>query len=91
MSVRISYYRFAMAKLSAYIIVFLEEQIPEIKWETRNYKVGEKIISDSMNRDIKLISTHYYECFVLCLLCYFLYIYTYCAEKCIYIDRKSVV
>ena len=44
MSVRISYYRFAMAKLSAYIIVFLEEQIPEIKWETRNYKVGEKII-----------------------------------------------
>lgn len=36
LSNRIAYYRRAMAKLSAYLIVFCEDSDDSIKWETRN-------------------------------------------------------
>lgn len=35
MYIRISYYRSAMVKLSAYMIVFLETKIEEFNWETK--------------------------------------------------------
>jgi hypothetical protein len=43
LSMRIAYYRTSIAKISAYMIVFLEESDDELKWETRNAKVGGKI------------------------------------------------
>ncbi|MCL2404368.1 MAG: hypothetical protein FWC92_02345 [Defluviitaleaceae bacterium] len=33
---RTIYYGYAMMKLAAYIVVFLEPKLPEIQWETRN-------------------------------------------------------
>ena len=36
MSLRIAYYRNAMTKIPAYIIVFLEPKLEGILWETRN-------------------------------------------------------
>ncbi len=38
-SMRITYYRTAMAKLSAYIIVYIENKIKGLNWETRNNKL----------------------------------------------------
>jgi hypothetical protein len=43
LSMRIAYYRTSIAKISAYMIVFLEESDDGLKWETRNAKVGGKI------------------------------------------------
>lgn len=88
MSMRIAYYRSAMAKLSAYMIVFLEGEIPGIQWETLNQEVVSAVINskdETMTSRKKkrpfvegtkahrLLLGRYYECLVLGILCYFLF------------------
>lgn len=92
MSMRIAYYRSAMAKIAAYMIVFLEKDIPGFQWETLNREVI-SIAYDKNNEDEsvnnskrfaerkgvqRLISKRYYECLILGILCYFLYAVHYC-------------
>lgn len=88
MSMRIAYYRSAMAKLSAYMIVFLEKEIPGIQWETLNQEVVSAVINNK-NKDMadrekkrpfvegtkahRLLLGRYYECLVLGILCYTLF------------------
>lgn len=72
MSNRIAYYRRAMAKLSAYLIVFCEDSDDSIKWETRNLSFFEQL--NSSDRKFVL---NYYECFILSIICYFLFLYNY--------------
>ena len=50
MSMRIAYYRSAMAKIAAYMIVFLESDIPGLQWETLNKEVI-SIAYDKNNED----------------------------------------
>lgn len=88
MSMRIAYYRSAMAKLSAYMIVFLEEEIPGIQWETLNQEVVSAVINSKdenttsrkkkrpfveRTKAHRLLLGRYYECLVLGILCYLLF------------------
>lgn len=88
MSMRIAYYRSAMAKLSAYMIVFLEKEIPGIQWETLNQEVVSSVINSRNKNTVaqkkrrpfaegtkahKLLLGRYYECLILGILCYILY------------------
>lgn len=92
MSMRIAYYRSAMAKLSAYMIVYLEKEIPGIQWETLNQKVVSAVIAgkgdDTENgrkkrpfvegtKAHRLLLGRYYECLVLGILCYVLFAVRY--------------
>lgn len=46
LSVRISYYRRAIVRLAAYIIVYHEKQIEELNWESRNFTLSQTNIFD---------------------------------------------
>lgn len=76
MSIRIKYYKGAMSKLAAYLIVFLESEDNQFNWETRNEKLIE---SDSINRKYNnpLVELHSYECLILCIACYILFLIYY--------------
>lgn len=77
MSNRIAYYRKAMAKLSSYLIVFCESQPGCINWETRNLQFF-KLINSNVNG--KRFVLNYYECLILSLICYILFLYNYIPE-----------
>ena len=93
MSMSIAYYRSAMAKIAAYMIVFLEIDIPGLQWETLNkevisiaYDKNNKDTNESLSGSIHfaerkevqcLISKRYYECFILGIVCYILYFFHY--------------
>lgn len=77
-SMRITYYRFAMVKLSAYIIVYLESEIDGLKWETRNAN----LISSEHNNMYNIFTiSHYYEGMILSVICYVLYVNNYIKDK----------
>lgn len=78
MYMRISYYRSAMVKISAYMIIFLEDEIEDINWETRNTYLMDNI--ERKDGSI-VLSARYYENFVLSIICYILYIYNYISGK----------
>lgn len=71
-SVRVLYYRRAMVKITAYIIVFIETNSKELNWETRNHQINspynKKISSKLINININ------YDCFILTIACYILFI-----------------
>ena len=71
-----TYYRKAIARISAYMIIFLEPKLNGISWETRNFQLNRKHYKDK--RKIKL---DYYECPLLSVICYFLYLYECKAYK----------
>lgn len=78
MSMRIAYYRTNMAKISAYIIVFIETEIPEINWETRNRNA----ISGLLNKNKKQYTLlSYFECLLLCIICYVLFAVFYIIQN----------
>lgn len=81
MSMRIAYYRSAMSKLSAYMIVFLEKDLDGVKWETRNAALIEK----HLNKEKKDINSYtvlrYYECLILAVVCYVFYVIDYLKDK----------
>lgn len=77
-SMRITYYRTAMVKLSAYIIIYLENDLEGINWETRNVNLmGENKggIYD------KVTISHYYEGILLSIVCYILFCLDYLKDK----------
>lgn len=70
MYIRIAYYRSAMVKLSAYMIVFLEPQIEAFNWETRNAHLMEGI---KEKKKTIVLRAGYYEGVVSSAICYILY------------------
>ena len=89
MSLRIAYYRENVAKLSAYIIVYYEEDIAEINWETNNHRIyGEYEKDDKANSEseqfkrAKKKKLRHYECLLLSVVC--LLLYSIFAWKCIF-------
>lgn len=79
MSIRIKYYRGAMSKLSAYLIVFLESEDNDFNWETRNEKLLER---NNLNKNDNnpLMKLYSYECLILCIACYILFLIYYFIE-----------
>lgn len=66
-SMRIAYYRSAIAKISAYIMIYIEEETEGLNWETRNYN----LLTNSRNKFFdKITSSHYFEGLILGLICY---------------------
>lgn len=80
MSLRIAYYRKAMAKLSAYMIVFLEPTLKDMNWESRNYAFSKQYGGLSSEKHKFQIS--YFECLVLGCVCYALYLLNYFPFEC---------
>lgn len=74
-SVRIAYYRDSMAKISAYMNVFLEEKIEGFDWETRNVLLDEK----NMNKKYDFLRNT--ECLFIGIVCTGLYFYYYIMYK----------
>lgn len=68
---RITYYRKAIARISAYMIVFLEPKLNGISWETRNLQLNRR--NDEEKKDKRKIKLDYYECPLLSVVCYLLY------------------
>lgn len=77
MSSRIAYYRLAFSKLSAYLIVFLEPALEGCDWETRNYLIVKENIVNKRKSIKNSIIMHYYDCFILSIVCYGLFLYYY--------------
>ena len=78
MYLRISYYRSAMVKILAYMIIFLEKYDDGINWETRN--------SCLMNRINKkeagiVLRAKYYEGLVASIICYILFFDAYIKQE----------
>lgn len=79
-SMRISYYRTAMARISAYIVVYIEKNIKALNWETRINKFvykGRDTLHDSVT------ISQYYEGIILSIMCYLLYFFDFINDKTI--------
>ena len=72
MLLRIAYYRKTMAKLSAYMIVFLEPAIKDLNWESRNYAFSKKY--GGLSSEKRKVQISCFECFALGCVCYALYL-----------------
>ncbi len=81
MSFRITYYRLALSKLSAYAIVFLEPFLDGCEWERRNYLIVKQSIGNKRKSTKKSITMHYYDLFILGLVCYLGFLYYYIPDK----------
>lgn len=94
MSSRTLYYRRNISKISSYMIVFLESNIDDMKWETRNNIFENKVsFADfdlkilgkfSNSRIVKFVRKvlsfmRYTEFITIILACFFLYVYKICA------------
>lgn len=77
-SMRITYYREAMVKLSAYIVIYIENEIEGLNWETRNTQL---INADKNSLYDKLTTSHYFEGIILSIICYVLYVVNYVKEN----------
>ena len=81
MSMRIAYYRTNMAKISAYLIVFIESEVPEINWETRNNSAIQNIIKKDGSTPKKYTFLRSFECLLLCIICYVLFVVFYMIQN----------
>lgn len=70
-SLRVIYYRSAMVKISAYIAAFIEPKNKNYNWETRNHKLN---ISINNNITKALRSNINYDCLILSISCYILFV-----------------
>lgn len=77
-SMRITYYRTMMIKLSAYIIVYFEKDIKGLKWETRN---SQFVNAGNDRLYNKLTISHYYEGLLLGIVSYGLFVYNFIQNK----------
>lgn len=73
MSMRIVYYRSAMLKLSAYMIVFLEKNLDRLDWETRNAELINMQFNKKKRFSRNYTSSRDYECLILSIVCYVFY------------------
>lgn len=82
MSMRIAYYRTAMAKISAYMIEFLEKDLDGIKWETRNAELIDIQLKSKKKKNINNFTIlRYYECLTLAVICYIFYVIDFIKDK----------
>lgn len=89
MSMRIAYYRISMVKLSAYLIVFLEENIDGINWETRDVSLNK---DGGKHWNLKFVTMRNYECLLLSIACYALYVINYIeGKKFVFITAIKVI
>lgn len=77
----IAYYRSAMSKLSAYMIVFLEKDLDGINWETRNAALVEQHLNKKKKDINKFTVLRYFECLILTVICYSFYVIDYVKDK----------
>lgn len=82
-TMRVTYYRAMMIKLSAYIIVYLEKDVKGLEWETRNTRFV-NLQNNQLYDNLTL--SHYYEGFLLGLVSYDLYVYNFVKNKSLEID-----
>lgn len=75
MSMRITYYRSAIVKLAAYMVVFLECDLEGLSWETRNNKILKKLQEEKKIDIRSFAGASYYECLILALVCYACYLH----------------
>lgn len=92
MSMRIAYSRSSLSKIASYMVVFLENDLDGMQWETRNVLLFEnkkkeknkhkyKHIDKCTSFISKITILRYYDCLILSLSCYFLYVYDYLKDK----------
>ena len=79
-SMRITYYRTAMARISAYIVVYIEKNVKGLNWETRIHKFVYNG-GDTFHDNITI--SQYYEGMILSVMCYLLYFFDYIKDKTI--------
>lgn len=79
-SMRITYYRTAMARLSAYIVVYIEQNIKGLNWETRIHNFVHNG-RDTFRDNITI--SQYYEGMILSIMCYLLYLFDFTKDKTI--------
>jgi len=77
-SMRVTYYREAMVKLSAYIIIFIEDKIEGLNWETRNTQL---ININHNNLYDNFTISHYFEGIILSIVCYVLFFVDFLKEN----------
>lgn len=77
-SMRVTYYRTMMIKLSAYVVVYFEKDIEGLKWETRNTQF---VNAENERLYNKLTISHYYEGFLLGIVSYGLFVYNFIQNK----------
>lgn len=78
MMFRVAYYRDAVAKISAYLSVFLEPKLSPISWETRQLTLGDDFDSirkkqaKNVNSDQLFFrgAQRYYDFIILAIICY---------------------
>lgn len=75
-SLRVIYYRSAMVKLAAYILVFIEDGNADLNWETRNHKMGRRSKNNGFINKLLKVNINY-DCLILSVVCYILYIVNY--------------
>lgn len=89
-SIRDLYYRRAMYKLSAYIIVFIESNNEDLNWETRNSKLS--ILNNSSKKSSlknffdKILN---YDNFILSIFCLILYYVYYLSDEALSINSLN--
>lgn len=81
MNMRIAFYRKAMAKISGYMIVFLEPKLDGINWETRNLYFQKKYGGASTKKH--KFNLWYSESLTISVVCYLLYVFSYLSGKVI--------
>ncbi|MBQ7266477.1 MAG: hypothetical protein IJS61_10340 [Firmicutes bacterium] len=80
MSNRVAYYRNAMAKISAYMIVFLEKEEKSMNWETRNQQLTKPLEKHNIFKRKTNLLLKDCECLIVGIACYFLYLYMFSKE-----------
>ena len=77
LSIRVAYYRDAVAKLSAYLIVFIEPMLQGIGWEGRNALLSTEMRKeDKRSNSLLLSDLRYFDYPVICLVCLLLYLFS---------------
>lgn len=77
MSIRIAYYRSAISKLSAYMIVFLEKNLDGINWETRNALLIKENSNNKKRKFTVPTILQQYDGLLLSVICYGCYFVKY--------------
>ena len=81
LSSRVAYYRNSISKMAAYLIVFYEEDIEDLCWETRNFNIVTSNRNTTISKLANFVIMHYYDCIAITIACCSLFIYRFFAQK----------
>lgn len=81
LSSRVAYYRNSISKMAAYLIVFFEEEIEDLNWETRHFNIVNNGQNTKISKLVNSITMHYYDCFAISTVCCLLYIYRFFLQE----------